>query len=318
MLHVTNGDSAVEPIRAAGVEGDVLPWRDVLHDGPVPAGLPLERLSIVRADFIASRGWGAADEVRRSFAERDRTLAASRDQDEVVLWFEHDLYDQLQLLQVLDWFADHPHPRLTLINPPEYLGMMNARGARTLFRRREPVTDAQLDIARGAWEAFRGPDPRRIETIMHRRSARALPHLPQALLRLLQEYPGTRDGLSRGERQALRAFADGPRPVREAYPAAHHEVEDAVWMGDASFAAMVHALARGPNPLLRWAGADAPRAGTEMEAHAAITGAGREVLMGKADAVWVNGIDRWIGGVHLAGREVPWRWDDEKSRIVER
>ncbi len=36
MLHLTNGDSAADLIREAGIGGKVLPWRDVLHMGPVP------------------------------------------------------------------------------------------------------------------------------------------------------------------------------------------------------------------------------------------------------------------------------------------
>ncbi|HEX6369128.1 MAG TPA: DUF1835 domain-containing protein [Longimicrobium sp.] len=319
MLHVTNGDSAVERIRAAGVDGAVLPWRDVLHDGPVPAGLPLEQLSALRADFIASRGWARADEVRRSFAERDRALAAAGDQDEVVLWFEHDLYDQLQLIQVLDWFADHPHPRLTLVNPAEYLGMMDAQRASELFGARRAVTAEQLELARRAWDAFRAPDPRRVEAVAVD-GGDGLPHLSAALLRLLQEYPAVHDGLSRSERQALRVFAAGPRALREAYPDAHHAVEDAVWMGDRSFAAIVDALAVGPTPLLAYEGdaagaADDPDA--VMDRRAAITGAGRDVLAGEVDAVWMNGMDRWIGGVQLSGRDARWRWDAGPGRIVE-
>lgn len=319
MLHVTNGDSAVERIRAAGVEGDILPWRDVLHDGPVPAGLPLEQLSAVRAEYIASRAPGTADEVRRSFAERDRTLAASAGEDEVVLWFEHDLYDQLQLIQVLDWFADHPHANLTLINPPEYLGTVNARQARKLFEKRRPVAQDVLDLARRAWDAFRGADPRRVESVIYARDARKLSHLPEALLRLLQEYPAVHDGLSRSERQALRAFAAGPRTLRDAYPDAHHNVEDAVWMGDWSFASIVDALAVGDTPLLAYEdGAPAPGDPERtMERRAAISDAGREVLAGRADAVWMNGTDRWIGGVHLSGRDIRWRWNDDLDRIVE-
>jgi len=34
------------------------------------------------------------------------------------------------------------------------------------------------------------------------------------------------------------------------------------------------------------------------------------VLAGKADHITLNGIDRWIGGVHLFGNQVPWRWDE--------
>ncbi|HEY3186281.1 MAG TPA: hypothetical protein VGJ70_02320 [Solirubrobacteraceae bacterium] len=43
-LHVTNGD-AVAPAIAAVTGRDVLPWRDVLHDGPVPAGLDADALA---------------------------------------------------------------------------------------------------------------------------------------------------------------------------------------------------------------------------------------------------------------------------------
>ncbi|WP_420126025.1 DUF1835 domain-containing protein [Longimicrobium sp.] len=319
MLHVTNGDSAAERIRAAGVEGPILPWRDVLHDGPVPPGLPLEALSEVRAGFIASRGWGAADEVRASFAERDRTLAASRDEDEVVLWFEHDLYDQLQLIQLLDWCAAHPHPRLTLINPAEYLGMMDAARIRELFDDRATVTPEQLALGRRAWDAFRAPDPRGLEAVIAG-GGDAMPHLPAALFRLLEEYPAVGNGLSRSQEQILIAFAGGPSTLREAYPASHHQVEDAIWMGDGSFAGLVQALASGPTPLLAFEddgdGADGGP-GAAMDRRAALTDAGREVLSGGADAVRMNGIDRWIGGVHLSGRDARWRWDADEERLVE-
>jgi len=49
ILNITNGDCTVKLMAAAGIPGVILPWRDVLHDGPVPAGLSLEQLSAVRA-----------------------------------------------------------------------------------------------------------------------------------------------------------------------------------------------------------------------------------------------------------------------------
>ena len=184
MLHVTNGDSAAERIRAAGVRGAILPWRDVLHDGPVPAGLSLEELSEVRAAFIGSRGWADPDEARPGFAERDRTLAAAREENEVVLWFEHDLYDQLQLIQLLDWFAEHEPRALTLINPPEYLGQASPVRLAVLFGTRAEVTRAQLALGRRAWAAFRSPDPRQMEEVI-REDAGTLPFLADAFRRLL-------------------------------------------------------------------------------------------------------------------------------------
>ena len=91
VLNITNGDSAVSLMRAGGVPGDFLPWRDVLHDGPVPGDLDLERLSALRARFIAERGWGNRRDIDAAFRERDKLLEASIHRERVVLWFEHDL-----------------------------------------------------------------------------------------------------------------------------------------------------------------------------------------------------------------------------------
>src|SRR4030095_4862754 len=80
-------------------------------------------LSDVRARVISEFG-GEGDYagLRLEFAERDRTLARFRDHDETVLWFEHDLYDQLQLFQLLDWLSrqDLAGVRLSLIQVGEH------------------------------------------------------------------------------------------------------------------------------------------------------------------------------------------------------
>ena len=49
---------------------------------------------------------------------------------------------------------------------------------------------------------------------------------------------------------------------------------------------------------------DAGAGAVDRHAAVALTDAGRGVLDGAADHVALNGIDRWIGGVHLVGRDV--------------
>jgi hypothetical protein len=100
-LHVTNGESAGNTLRQTTLGGSVLPWQDTLHEGPVPA-LPRKELLRARAQFLADCGWGREEALLSSLERRDRQLVvAFRDDAHVVLWFEHDLYDQLQLLDVL-------------------------------------------------------------------------------------------------------------------------------------------------------------------------------------------------------------------------
>ena len=43
LLHITNGESAGNTLRQTALGGAVLPWQDVLHEGPVPA-LPRQKL----------------------------------------------------------------------------------------------------------------------------------------------------------------------------------------------------------------------------------------------------------------------------------
>ena len=85
-------------IQGTGLAGTVVPWRDALHEGPVP-DVPDAELRRIRARFLA--GEQAADvDTAAELERRDRTLAAHRD-GAYVLWFEADLYDQLQLIQIL-------------------------------------------------------------------------------------------------------------------------------------------------------------------------------------------------------------------------
>ncbi len=72
MLHVTNGDVVAGLVRDARLPGAIVPWQDVLHEGPVP-GLPFshEELRDVRARFIETCGWSPYEAVYGMFAARD-------------------------------------------------------------------------------------------------------------------------------------------------------------------------------------------------------------------------------------------------------
>lgn len=314
MLHITNGDSAAGLIRAAGVPGVVLPWRDVLHEGPVPADLSLDELRPIRALFVAGAGWLDFAAALREFGERDAMLDDFRAHEEVVLWFEHDLYDQLQLAQLLDHLSgrDHGGTRLTLVCTDEYLGLCTPARLRALYDARPAATPRQLDLGRDAWAAFRAPDPGAVVELLRRDTA-DLPFLAGALLRHLEQLPSTRDGLSRSESQALEAIAAGAPALADAF-AASQAREERFFLGDSVFLLYLEELANRRTPLVTLeadatGGPDpAPRYPALAGLRATLTPAGRAVLEGREDRIALDGIDRWLGGVHLRGGPV-WRWD---------
>ena len=300
MLHVTNGDCAAAVMRAAGIEGDILCWKDVLHEGPVPS-VPRDELREIRARFL-SDGGTTFDAVLRELVERDRRLVAGKAGEPMVLWFEHDLYDQLQLSQVLDALAHHECgvDSVTLICNNEFLGESTPERLRERFGTRTNVTAEQIALARTAWSAFRAPQPRALLSFVEQPSP-ALPFLRPALIRHLQQFPSTFNGLSRTEQAALEAIASGMTRLDTAFVATQQR-EEARFLGDAVFIDYLRELAGGSTPLVTMSG-------DGMDATLSLTDAGRAVLRGEADRVKLNGIDRWFGGVHLEGAGAEWRWD---------
>jgi hypothetical protein len=295
VLHITNGDCAAAVLSRA-VAGTLLAWQDVLHEGPVHSGIALEDLSRRRAAFIAAAGWAPLLRVQESFIQRDAALHRSIEHEEVVLWFEHDLYDQLQLVQLLDWFSLHPHPRLSLVCEAEYLGSMTPARAAELFRARRRVSDAQLRAGSAAWSAVGSGDPFRVRVD----PVGELPFLGAALRRLLEEFPWRGDGLSRLERQTLEALRDGPLPFAELFERAHHRREDPVFLGDTVLAWHLERLAR--DGLVK------------KEQLWALGERGRAVLAGEADAWAQPRLARWLGGYEVRDARV--RWDPALARLV--
>ncbi len=292
-LHVTNGDSTVYGIAATGLPGRIIAWRDALHEGPVPDVPDAERRRI-RAAFV-----GGTPE---AFAERDGILDAHP--GDFVLWFEADLYDQLQLAEVLARLARRgvAPERITLVSVGEHAGIAHFGGlgeldgpqlARLAEQAATPLTAEALALGTRAWAALTAPDPRGVAA-MARVQSGELRFLGEAFDRLAREYPSNRDGLSLTERRLL-AGAPGTR----------HEL-------------FARAARKEPRPFLgyTWAFAILDRLGPLITGEGALTADGKRVLAGDADFVALHGVDRWVGGVHVQGRDAPWRFGEAIEALI--
>jgi DNA-binding transcriptional MerR regulator len=327
LLHITNGESAGNTLRQTTLGGAVLSWQDTLHEGPVPA-VPRKELLRTRARFLADCGWGSRQALLSSLERRDRQLLeALRNGVEVVLWFEHDLYDQLQLLDVLALaHGEEAAPELIVVGSfpgkPSFagLGELTADELETLWPCRRRAEPAALRAAADAWAALRAPEPASLAALASR-DAPQLPFLASALRRLLEELPAPTDGLSGTERRALQAVADGAHTPPAAFVAAQR-LEDAPFLGDAWFYRTLSALGQGGRRLLETAGGtplpSAPplsdsRQFARLELR--LTAPGERALHGAADRVELLGIDRWVGGTHVTPDNA-WRWDTTAQKLL--
>ena len=327
ILHITNGDSAVVGMRAGGISGEIVAWRDILHEGPVPAGKSLAELSRIRAEWLEQQGFGERDSLEHEFQQRDGMLSRYMDFDEVVLWFEWDLYDQIQLIQILDFLArDSEADRsetgtaLSIVSFAGYLGALEPVRFENLFAQRTAITQEMLNLGSKAWCAFTSDDPREIEKLAAS-DLDALEFLSPALWRHLEELPSTLNGLSRSESQILQSVSQGPLSFHEIFKRVANR-EDRIFCGDTVMARYIERMSLTETPLIIYSSGekvDAPSTEGDSrafgDAEMALTAAGRDVVACDSDWITMGGSDRWLGGVHLDSHRARWRWDPDARRV---
>ena len=160
IVHVCNGDSTADSLSLADLPGEIRVWADALNQGPV---LPVadDAYWQARAAFLQTRGLADAG---KKIAGYDHAVDEAARAEELILWFEHDLFDQLALIRLLARLARRGLPQqLTIVSidrhpeVPGFLGLGQLKPEqlaelwprRTTLSRdaidpRYPITDSDL------------------------------------------------------------------------------------------------------------------------------------------------------------------------------
>jgi Domain of unknown function (DUF1835) len=318
IVHVCNGDSTADSLSLADLPGEIRVWADALDQGPLLPVADAEHWKL-RGEFWKSRGRG---DDGGKLAAYDRGVDEAAGAGELILWFEHDLFDQLALIRLLSRLARRGLPStLTIVSidrhpeVPIFLGLGQLRPEQLaeLWPRRTPLSRDAIDEAITAWIAVTAPDPRALPFLTKR--IKAMPFLAGALERQLEEFPDPTSGMSRTERQVLAAIARG-EATPEALIKATQAIDPRYPISDVVLFWTLHTLGR--CGFVESAPEGPPSPAAMKATRVTVTARGREVLAGAIDRVHECGIDDWRGGVHLTGKGPVWRWDGAQRKLVER
>lgn len=322
MLHIHCGDAAAEIMRASLIPGDILVWREIYLEGPVSGNLSDSEFRKSRALFLSSFGFSYY-EILEAVEMMYRRLNDAVKYREIVLWFDACMFDQTILIHVLERLSrlNLKDTTVTLVSVAgRGLGEFSSSEMSPLFDGRRRVGHQEYSVATEAWRAFSSHNPRDIELFL-KREFTGLPYLKAALRRHLKQYPATANGLNLLQKHALKSVASG---VNKLMPLFKHvsAMEKERFLGDTSFWACLDEMAECAHPALKIEGPERLKRPitdhlSELDRWTiAITPLGHELLENNCDWIDKNGIDRWLGGVHLLGNGQIWRFDETTGGLL--
>ena len=259
MLHITSGDIAGENLANSGIPGEVFVWHDILYDGPRNPGWPDAKTLHARSVFLeqATGGGLNGDYILRTLKDQYSKLAAAKDSDGIVLWFDACLFDQSMLTHILTCMLHVGIRNVELlcvdtfpgIVPFNGLGQLRPSQLASLYDHRSPVTDAQFQFAQTVDKAFALQDLKLFNKFSKMNDA-PLPWIPAAVRRWLQEQPDPSTGLGRLESLALEAIQGGCETPGEIFKAVAAADTPPQYWGDITLWAKINALADRDPPLV--------------------------------------------------------------------
>lgn len=311
MLHILNGDGTANVFKQAGIPGeDIIIWREILSEGPIIDHHSAVDFWQARQHYIADMyNENALTYIDKVTAEVKR-LETFLQHEEVVLWFEHDLLCQVNLLYLLHWFAQHQtgSTAISLVciathpEKPNFrgLGELSPAQLAALYPQRQWLTPADLSLGDQGWQAYAAPTPEPLLTYLQEDFTH-LPLLLPALQAHLTRFPSVQNGLNAIEQILLEIISESnPSPL---------ELFQKFWQRTTLFGI-------GDSQIVNYL-KDLEQVGLiKVGDNTQITPLGMKVQQGAADYVQLKPLNRWLGGVHLQPGQPYWRWDVLKEEII--
>jgi hypothetical protein len=294
ILHVLNGDATRTIFEKARIPGDVMVWREMLCEGKAPATQNMSHFFEERAAFLQQE-YGIDQKAYLSDVDHEyQLLNNAAAYEEIVLWFEFDLFCQVNLLFVLYYLQQlkTPLPPISIVQLDKHPEVPNFRGIGMLKSKHlPPLFEKRVYVQE---------DPLAIEQLS-RRSSTHLPYLGNALQAHLQRLPGSSNGLNVVEHFFLDRLALGKLRERDLYYQFWNELK-IYGFGDFQLDIYTQRLQR----------AGVVKREDEM---LSLTGLGEEVLHNEENYLsFASQQNVWIGGIPLD--HTPWRWDEEEGRVI--
>ena len=336
-LHIRCGDDIQNALKLCGFKGDFLEISNPFPQGPVPHFEPRELFIRTRTEFIKQQYGDYAPPLRINNTEAELKNVeeilhkAAENYDRIVMWYEHDSYDQLSKAYVLAHLAELniKNTKIECIQIDSFPGVKKFIGIGqmcqmpeailALWPQRKVVTPAMIAFGARCWRAFTNADPTDVWHLVQLPAA-PLPLMQAALKRTLMDLPWIGNGLSLTEYLALDILAkEGPMRPGAIYHLLMTESDPLPYLGDIMLLGVLRPFSQSEHAAISVCEVfqdDNPM----RQSMLSITALGQAILEGKENWLSIHRendiVNRAIGGVSIRAGQKNWHWCPEKSMPV--
>lgn len=217
IYHVLPGDAVVETFRDAGIEGEVIVCREALVEGPVNAGSP-EEFWAMRERYFTETYTEVPGDYRIMVTDELNKLRDTSAAAEINLWFENELFCQLNMWFCMDLIGDTMADVYRVLPPVgdeadkwKGFGTLPPEELGRCYSERIAVTTVDLQFGARLWDAYRTGEIERFARLCEQHSA-TFPYLGEVCEAAIaiNERPREilRDITSNGKKEFSDIFAE--------------------------------------------------------------------------------------------------------------
>lgn len=211
LLHITNGDSFTQKLNTLNIKGDIITWREMLCEGKTETIVGSEsfwktRFEFLSSNYAVSKSWF----VEKTLKEY-RSLCNHKQQDEIVLWFEYDLFCQINMLAVLSWLkTNRKYAQISLVcsgkedqtDTMYSLNDLSDEKLKELYEKKVTLTQDDIEYADYVWQLYCSDNPIRLENLTDFKNYQ-FDYLSGAIKAHLLRFPSIKNGLNAMETNIL-------------------------------------------------------------------------------------------------------------------
>ncbi len=210
-LHITNGDITTNILNNLNIEGEIITWREMLCEGRTTTDVGSEDFWKTRFDFL-NTSYKITKKTFIDFTLKEYRNLCKQNQDEIILWFDSDLFCQINMIAVVSWLKRYRKGRkITLVQSGKIEGNENSvtfsnltkQKLTGLYKNRVELSKDDIEYADYIWQLYCSDSPLRLEIVYKFNPSSPFIYLGDAIKAHLLRFPSIENGLNQVENRII-------------------------------------------------------------------------------------------------------------------